>query len=380
MQVGPLVERQLFQEVIGRFMSGVTIITTRFEEKDYGLTASAVACLSLEPPMLLVCIHRKSGTCHAVSRSGTFGVNILHEHQGELAIRFAKADTDKFAGVDYSYGALGIPRLEGVLAHLQCRVVEEVTGGTHSVFLAEVYGAQADDGEPLAYYRGKFGKFVSASDEHVYRQARRYVLTRKQSAASPIVVADLSPPLGANPQSVYYALTRLESEGLVYRDKSGVYYMHTVDANKWSEALETRCALETAALEKIVGRLDARSVAELEKRAAASMVSSAFISQHLEANAAFHDFLVAAAGNAALLAAYRSLTAEAVMSHALQSALEANDNKARRDLDELAKDHGKLAQAIVAADLDAARRIAREHSEKAKKLGIYLIDSSGGSL
>jgi flavin reductase (DIM6/NTAB) family NADH-FMN oxidoreductase RutF len=159
------VDRELFRDVIGRFVSGVTVITARCGGKDYGLTASAVASLSLDPPMLLVCINKSTGTCHAVSESKRFAVNILQEDQGPLALRFATPNTDKFAGVHIAYGEFGEPVLQDALAVLECRVAEEVTGGTHSVFLAEVQTARAREGFPLAYFRGKFGRFQGRMEE-----------------------------------------------------------------------------------------------------------------------------------------------------------------------------------------------------------------------
>ena len=112
--------------------------------------------------MLLVCVNKSTGTCHAISAAESFTVNIVKETQKELALRFARANTDKFDGVDFSYGELGNPLLGHTLATLECRVVEEVAGGTHSVFFGEVQKANAADGNPLVYYRGKFGKFEGA--------------------------------------------------------------------------------------------------------------------------------------------------------------------------------------------------------------------------
>lgn len=155
-------DRDTFRNVVGHFTSGVTIITTRQDESNWGITASAFSSVSLEPPMVLVCVNKNTGTCHAISKAKTFGVNILQENQGDLARKFAQPHTDKFQGTDFTYGELGVPLIEDVLAHFECDVVEEVTGGTHSVFLAEVRRAQAYEKTPLAYYRGKFGRFEEA--------------------------------------------------------------------------------------------------------------------------------------------------------------------------------------------------------------------------
>jgi flavin reductase (DIM6/NTAB) family NADH-FMN oxidoreductase RutF len=157
-----LVDQQQFKQVIGHFASCVSIITVSINGVDFGITASAVCSVSVDPPMLLVCVNKSTGTCHAISAAESFTVNIVNETQKELALRFARANTEKFDGVDFSYGELGNPVLGQTLATLECRVVEEVTGGTHSVFLGEVQKANAADGDPLVYYRGKFGKFEEA--------------------------------------------------------------------------------------------------------------------------------------------------------------------------------------------------------------------------
>jgi flavin reductase (DIM6/NTAB) family NADH-FMN oxidoreductase RutF len=151
-------EQDVFREAIGHFASGVTIITARDGGVDYGVTANAVSSLSLEPPMLLVCLNRNSRTQGAVSRSKAFSVNILEEAQGDLAVRFATHTDDKFQGVALRYGSLGSPLFESALAHLECWVIEEVNAGTHTVFLAGVHRAERFDGAPLAYFRGRFGR------------------------------------------------------------------------------------------------------------------------------------------------------------------------------------------------------------------------------
>lgn len=154
------VDRESFRRVMGHFASGVTIITTRHAGIDYGLTASAVSSLSLDPPMLLICINRAANTRDAIEASGIFAVNILRENQSEVARHFATSRPDKFVDLSVSYGALGVPLLNDMLATIECRVVEIVSGGTHSVFLAEVETAQAAEGMPLTYFRGRMGRFT----------------------------------------------------------------------------------------------------------------------------------------------------------------------------------------------------------------------------
>jgi flavin reductase (DIM6/NTAB) family NADH-FMN oxidoreductase RutF len=154
------IDRDAFRNVIGHFASGVTVITSRSTTTDVGLTASAVSSLSLDPPMLLVCINRAAATCTVVAETRRFVVNILREDQAGLAMQFAKPGApDKFAGINLARSADGLPLLPGALAHIECRVVNAIDGGSHTVFLAEVESASSHDGAPLLYFRGKMGKF-----------------------------------------------------------------------------------------------------------------------------------------------------------------------------------------------------------------------------
>jgi flavin reductase (DIM6/NTAB) family NADH-FMN oxidoreductase RutF len=159
------VDRERMRSVMAHFASGVTIITTRHAGIDYGLTASAVCALSLDPPMLLICVNKTSNTQKAIAQSQVFAVNILRENQSEAARQFAGSNPQKFDEMRVSYGELGVPLLDDMLATIECRVVEIVSGGTHSVFLAEVEVAQTTEGMPLTYFRGRMGHFPPLSGE-----------------------------------------------------------------------------------------------------------------------------------------------------------------------------------------------------------------------
>jgi 4-nitrophenol 2-monooxygenase / 4-nitrocatechol 4-monooxygenase, reductase component len=144
--------------VVGHFASGVTVVTTVHEGERFGTTASAMSSLSLEPPMVLVCLNKQSATGAAVSASGRFAINILNEDQLELAEGFARKGGDKFAGVAVGAGARGLPLLEEALAQLECEVAEEAAGGTHTIFIAEVHDVRAGAGSPLVTFCGRFGR------------------------------------------------------------------------------------------------------------------------------------------------------------------------------------------------------------------------------
>ncbi|MEA2497269.1 MAG: 4-nitrophenol 2-monooxygenase / 4-nitrocatechol 4-monooxygenase, reductase component [Thermoleophilaceae bacterium] len=154
-----------FREVISHFASGVTVITVLHEGERFGTTASAVTSLSLEPPMLLICMNKQSATGKAVAAAGHFAVNILGATQVELAKHFAKKGGDKFAGIDFSDGRRGDPLFNDVLATLECEVAEQTAVATHYVFMAEVVGGSASAGTPLAYFKGQFGRLELTTDQ-----------------------------------------------------------------------------------------------------------------------------------------------------------------------------------------------------------------------
>ena len=155
------IEPQEFRNIIGHFMSGVSVITTTLDEKQYGLTASAVTSLSLEPPMLIVCINQSAGTSHAVSQTKQFVVNILHEEQGSIAKQFATPSDDKFKGIEIEKTATGLPVLADCHVSIACELVEEHIGGTHKIFIGRPTEVIVhDQTKPLAYHKGKFGKFI----------------------------------------------------------------------------------------------------------------------------------------------------------------------------------------------------------------------------
>ena len=145
-----------YRDAISRFLSGVTVITTRHGSEIQGITATAVTSVTLQPPTLLVCLNRQSATCRTLIESGQFAVNVLGANQQDLAQRFATKQPDKFAGVPTTAGVAGAPLITGALAHLECRVSAQNDVGTHRIFFGEVLSVAVAEGRPLGYFRGKF--------------------------------------------------------------------------------------------------------------------------------------------------------------------------------------------------------------------------------
>ncbi len=144
-----------------RFATGVTIITTRSAEGAIaGFTANAVASVSSEPPMLLICVNRSASSHPILSASGIFTVNILALEQRAVAERFASGEpSERFEGIAHEPGASGAPVITGSLAHFDCTLAEEYTAGTHTIFLGNVVACAARDGEPLGYYDRAYRDF-----------------------------------------------------------------------------------------------------------------------------------------------------------------------------------------------------------------------------
>lgn len=146
-----------FRSVMGRFVTGVTVITASGPDGPVGMTANAVASLSLQPLLLLVCFDRTARTLPIVRASGRFGVNVLSAGQEELARRFAaKGDEHaKFAHVPHSADQ-GIPVIEGVHSWIGCDLERLVDGGDHAIGIGAVTAAELGTGEPLAFYAGTY--------------------------------------------------------------------------------------------------------------------------------------------------------------------------------------------------------------------------------
>ncbi len=148
-----------FRRVLGHFVSGVTLVTTCDEEsRPTGLTASAFTSVSLDPPLVLVCVDHKAQSYPALRDAGRFAVNILRSDQEALSRRFASTRLDKFAGVPFTLSRLGLPLIEESLATIECVTVAAHPEGDHTIFVGRVERATVGSGQPLIYYRGQYDR------------------------------------------------------------------------------------------------------------------------------------------------------------------------------------------------------------------------------
>lgn len=149
-----------FRAVLGRFASGVTVVTMRDEAgHDHGMTVSAFCSVSLDPPLVLACIDRAASMFDALTVGGAYAINVLSDTQEPLSRRFATDMDDRFEGVGYTRGPRGSPLLDDALAHLECRVEARVDAGDHVLVIGRVEFTQVSErAGPLLYYRSGYAR------------------------------------------------------------------------------------------------------------------------------------------------------------------------------------------------------------------------------
>jgi flavin reductase (DIM6/NTAB) family NADH-FMN oxidoreductase RutF len=156
-----------FRKAMGCFATGVTIITIDLEGEGQGevrgMTANAFASVSLDPPLVLVCVDHKASTHAHLHARKRFGINVLGEQQRAISEYFARAErthdnAEAEAGARFDRTQHGTPILHGALAYLECRLHTAEVAGDHTIFIAEVEDVVVREGEPLLYFRGKYRK------------------------------------------------------------------------------------------------------------------------------------------------------------------------------------------------------------------------------
>ena len=149
-----------FRSVLGRFATGVTVVTTcDASGVDHGMTVSAFCSLSLDPPLVLFCVDRSAAMHGVLQNAGHFAVNILASHQEALSRRFSDFDDHRrFDGIGYSRSQAGDPLLEDVLAWMECELVRRDDGGDHGIYIGNVVRAEVRETRPLLYYRGGYAQ------------------------------------------------------------------------------------------------------------------------------------------------------------------------------------------------------------------------------
>jgi len=159
----PSLEPRQFRRVCSRFASGVTIISVVDSTGvPHGMTASSFTSVSLDPPLILVCVRSGARFLEAVNSSEHFAVSILDETQRALSERFAGAGYDRFDGVTWKPGATGVPLFPGVLASLECARFRTVNAGDHEILIGKVLHANWKEGEPLVHFGSQYRALESS--------------------------------------------------------------------------------------------------------------------------------------------------------------------------------------------------------------------------
>lgn len=153
------INRDEFRAALGRFASGVTVVTLKDAGGNlHGITVSAFCSVSLDPPLILVCIEKAAGSHHAFAENEVFVVNILRESQQHYSDQFASYFPDKFDGIEFETNVDGVPILRNTLASLECRLTNAHDSGDHTIFIGLVEKSFVADEQPLIYYHGNYRK------------------------------------------------------------------------------------------------------------------------------------------------------------------------------------------------------------------------------
>lgn len=154
------IDPEQFRKTLAQFVSGVTVVTCESGGTRHGITVSAFCSLSLDPPLILVCIEKRVTAHDAIASAGHFAVNVLAEDQEEISARFASRVEDRFEDVPVRPGSLGDPLIEGALATIECRVHEQWPGGDHTIFIGEIIASDLGEDDPLLYFRGDYRRLA----------------------------------------------------------------------------------------------------------------------------------------------------------------------------------------------------------------------------
>jgi 3-hydroxy-9,10-secoandrosta-1,3,5(10)-triene-9,17-dione monooxygenase reductase component len=150
-----------YRAALGHFASGVIVVTGLHDDGPAGLTCQSFFSLSLTPPLIAIAVSTSSASWPRIEQSGSFCANVLTADQAEVCQSFARSGTDKFAGVAWTPGATGAPRLAMSHAWIDCKIEAVHAAGDHLLAIGAVCDLATGAGSPLLFYRGEFGAFCA---------------------------------------------------------------------------------------------------------------------------------------------------------------------------------------------------------------------------
>jgi flavin reductase (DIM6/NTAB) family NADH-FMN oxidoreductase RutF len=155
------VNESAFRDALSRFASGVVVVTCQAPDGPVGFTVSAFSSVSLEPPLVLVCVAKTASAYDAIMKTSSFGISVLEAAQATLATQFARQGIDRFAGVALRPDTR-VPLIEGAIATLECVRSAVHDAGDHTILVGAVTSARSAPGSPLLHYARTFGGFSPA--------------------------------------------------------------------------------------------------------------------------------------------------------------------------------------------------------------------------
>jgi 3-hydroxy-9,10-secoandrosta-1,3,5(10)-triene-9,17-dione monooxygenase reductase component len=161
---GSIIEAAHYRQVLGHFPTGVTVITAMGGDGPVGLAVGSFCSVSLDPPLVAFFPDKRSSSWPQIRETGSFCVNILAEEQEDICRVFASKASDKFAGLGYKPTGSGAPRLDEILAWIDCSIEDVHDAGDHEIVVGRVLAldvARNDAPGPLVFYRGGYGRFES---------------------------------------------------------------------------------------------------------------------------------------------------------------------------------------------------------------------------
>lgn len=347
-----------FLAMSGSVTSAVSVVTTTdIDGRRFGMTASSVTTLTWERPSMLVCIKRDNPTAQAVERAGSFGISVLAANQMHLARHFASPSDNKFLDVPWTTDLLGVPLLEGSVAHIECEVVQTHTYDTHTIFIGTVRSGETFDESPLVYLRGGFGGFESQENREAYAEIRRWILSGRWGTHTR-TAGDIAAALDLDPASVYSSMTRLTKEGLAQRVAGG-YEASTLEQHAVADAFRTREILECGVIRTSLTTAPQRQLAEVRRRfneMAELMIGDtlADVDTFFDSNYAFHLAIIQIAECTATEAAFERLG-----THQMTKWFHASTRESSRRFIDV---QGEIAHYIERRDVLAAEDAIRRYT------------------
>lgn len=154
------IDPQAFRKVLGHFPTGVTVVTAAPDGRPEGMTIGSFFSISLDPPLVGFCADKRSSSWPRMDPAGVFAVNVLADDQADLSGHFAGRADDKFAGIGWRRGVTGSPILDGIVAHVDCRLEQSIESGDHWIVVGRVVELEIDrEARPLLFFQGGYGRF-----------------------------------------------------------------------------------------------------------------------------------------------------------------------------------------------------------------------------